>query len=464
VVLHIRKHHGIAQELAFQLIHIAVFCHQKLQRLVKERTRTTGRVTDGKLQQPFAVFLQLAIQLFEGATTYPCIFISRNASPQKTFSVSVLKSASAIDFESHVSAIAETFNTDGFSGDTWVITSKKEKEFLLKINQSTASLASQLAKGTFRGILTGLSEAFLISSEIKDGLIKKDINSASFIFPFLQGRDVKQYVAPEAQNYLLLFPKGYTQEQIGKCDEEDAWNWLNKTYPAIADWLSPFKERGEKRTDKGDYWWEVRACDYYTEFDKPKIMYQAFQVKPCFVYDETGLYCNNSMWIIPTDKKALVGVLNSKMGWWLINKYCTQIQNGCQLIWKYFGQIPVPNLDMAIDLENASANRIEQTASYEGVASTFLQHFQSKFPIDKPSRNLQNWPELEFKGFLAELKKAKVQLSLEEEAEWLTYFNKKKTEADALQAEIDRIDKLIDQLVYELYGLTDEEIAIVEQA
>ena len=71
-------------------------------------------------------------------------------------------------------------------------------------------------------------------------------------------------------------------------------------------------------------------------------MYQKFQVKPCFVYDESGLICNDSMWIIPTEEKGLVGLLNSKMGWWLISKFCTQIQNGYQLIWQYLGKIPVP--------------------------------------------------------------------------------------------------------------------------
>ncbi len=62
---------------------------------------------------------------------------------------------------------------------------------------------------------------------------------------------------------------------------------------------------------------------------------------------------------------------------------------------------------------------------------------------------------------LAELKKAKVKLGLEEEAEWMGYFNKKKAEANALQTEIDRIDKEIDGMVY---ALTSEEIEIMEQA
>ena len=47
------------------------------------------------------------------------------------------------------------------------------------------------------------------------------------------------------------------------------------------------------------------------------------------------------MWFIPSDDKVLLGILNSKMGWWLISKYCTAIQNGFQLIWKYFSQIPI---------------------------------------------------------------------------------------------------------------------------
>jgi len=84
--------------------------------------------------------------------------------------------------------------------------------------------------------------------------------------------------------------------------------------------------------------------------------------------------------------------------------------------------------------------------------------------LPKPSTKLQHWPSLDFKGFLAELKKAKVVLGLEEEAEWMAYFNKKKAEANALQSEIDRIDKEIDQMVYALYELTPEEIEIVENS
>jgi hypothetical protein len=75
---------------------------------------------------------------------------------------------------------------------------------------------------------------------------------------------------------------------------------------------------------------------------------------------------------------------------------------------------------------------------------------------------LKNWPSLDFKGFLGELKKAKAHLSLSEEAEWMGYFNEQKSKAQAHQTDITRLDCENDVLVYELYGLTEEEIRIVE--
>ena len=87
-----------------------------------------------------------------------------------------------------------------------------------------------------------------------------------------------------------------------------------------------------------------------------------------------------------------------------------------------------------------------------------------KFELTKHSQKLQNWYNLEFKEFLKELKKAGINLNLSEEAEWMNYFNEQKQKALHLKAEIDKTDKEIDRMVYELYGLTEEEIKIVEEA
>ena len=54
-------------------------------------------------------------------------------------------------------------------------------------------------------------------------------------------------------------------------------------------------------------------------------------------------------------------------------------------------------------------------------------------------------------------------MSLSDEAEWEEYFNTESKKALELKSKIDATDKEIDQMVYKLYDLTDEEIKIVEQ-
>ncbi len=404
------------------------------------------------------------IQIFEGATTYPSIFIAQKALPQKKFPVSVLKSTNSADFESNVDKTAEYFETNSFNGDTWVISSNKEKSFLEKLKTKCATLSDFINGEAYYGIKTGLTEAFLIDGKTKQSIVEKDPRAGEIIKPFLQGRDLSKYNTVIPSSYLLLFEKGVTNQNVKH--KSEATNWLKNTYPSVANWLGPFEERGMKRTDKGGYWWELRACDYYGKFAEPKIMYQTFQVKPCFIYDEQGLFCNNSMWIIPTKNKALLGLLNSKMGWWLITKYCTQIQDGYQLIWKYFGQIPIPGLNSP-ELTGLVEKMLEITKGQQAIIGSFGKYLQSQITIGKLSRKLESWHGLVFPDFIKELNKAikksgGAKLSKSGEMEWMEVFETKKAEVQGLQSEIAKIDKEIDHKVYGLYGLTGEEIKIVE--
>ncbi|MHB1107700.1 MAG: hypothetical protein ACYCZ2_15200, partial [Lutibacter sp.] len=85
-----------------------------------------------------------------------------------------------------------------------------------------------------------------------------------------------------------------------------------------------------------------------------------------------------------------------------------------------------------------------------------------KFELDQLPKKLQDWYLLTFPEFIKELGKKKVKLSLTQEAEWEDYFLQESKKALALKTDIDATDKEIDQMVYGLYGLTDEEIGIVE--
>ncbi|SHH62384.1 Type II restriction/modification system, DNA methylase subunit YeeA [Fibrobacter sp. UWCM] len=295
------------------------------------------------------------IQVFDDATTYPCIFVAQKAAPATELTASTLKELERSDFAKSIDQFAEKFALEHLSSDTWTLSSQWESDLLRRLDNEMITLGKYVGGEAYRGVLTGLTKAFLIDENTKKKIIEEDKNAEQVIHPFLQGRDVKTYEVPSVNHYLILFPKGFSSKffvkdviaretKQSKCNlnEDDMWKLLENSFPSITRWLAPFAEAGKKRGDKGDYWWELRACDYYDEFAKPKIMYQKFQVKPCFVYDDHGLYCNDSMWIIPTEDKALLALLNSKMAWWLMKKKCTQIQNGVQLIWQYLSKIPVP--------------------------------------------------------------------------------------------------------------------------
>ncbi len=105
---------------------------------------------------------------------------------------------------------------------------------------------------------------------------------------------------------------------------------------------------------------------------------------------------------------------------------------------------------------------ISYTKNCQAIDTTFVKHMVSKFSIPKVSKNLQNWSNLTFGEFLKELKKHKVKLSLSEEAEWMEYFNAQKDQLTSIREEIERTDREIDAMVYELYGLTASEIELVQ--
>ena len=111
-------------------------------------------------------------------------------------------------------------------------------------------------------------------------------------------------------------------------------------------------------------------------------------------------------------------------------------------------------------VENANFFRVE----LETVANNFTSLIKSKFEIEKVSRKLQYWYQFEFKDFLKELKKQKITISLNEDAEWMQYFKEQKEKTAELESKILQTDNEMDLIVYELYGLTEDEIKTVEKA
>jgi len=331
-------------------------------------------------------------QVFDEATTYPCILIAAKEDPGKQFNSVVMdKFQISDDFEIYIKSRVGKIDQEILTDETWMISNSADQLLLEEIKKRGKKLDTYLIGEANYGVKTGFSEAFFIDNEIRDKLIERDQRTAEILKPLLRGRDLSPWFSKADSHWLIAtFPSL-------KIDIKD--------FPSIEGHLLSFgrkrlEQSGEvgSRKKTSGKWFETQdSIAYWKEFERPKIMYQKFQVKPCFIYDTDGAYCNDSMWIIPTEDKVLLGILNSKMGWWLISKYCTAIQNGYQLIWKYFSQIPI--------VDGTEEQRDKITVLVEEI-------------IEVKRKN----PE---------------------------------ADTSSLEAEID-------QLVYELYGLTADEIGIVE--
>ena len=106
---------------------------------------------------------------------------------------------------------------------------------------------------------------------------------------------------------------------------------------------------------------------------------------------------------------------------------------------------------------------------FQLLAQKFSKYFSGQFKIEKLSGKLEKWHGLSFDEFTREINKAiKTQkgtpISKKDEFDWIDLFEENKVKANKLQSEILTTDKAIDAMVYELYGLSEEEIKIVENS
>lgn len=408
--------------------------------------------------------------VFEDATTYTCI-VNLDKQPKGRFLFKKIKPQ----------LILSPFRWDyseyeNFSSDNWNLQNQGVFDLMKKLDMQPFKVADVFTN-IFQGLATSADSVYVFEGNDQGTFISGYNRKYDYRFeiekelvkPFVKGDEIDKYGALENTKY-VLFP----YHQNGDAVRED---YIQKSLPLTYAYLKRFEKeiRGRERgkMDISEGWFLYIYPKSLTKFRQPKIMTQEISLGCKMTYDDSGEYYHPTTIYsfvkndaFDVDEKFYLGILNSKVMWFFLKNTGTELRGGYfRFKTNYLKPFPLPKIPQnADDLVYRVNTILSETAELQGVLSSFLSLLASKFHVEKPSKKLQTWPDLDFKGFLAELKKVRVHLSLEEEAEWLTYFNKKKTEANALQAEIDRIDKQIDQMVYELYGLNEEEVRIVEQA
>ena len=307
-----------------------------------------------------------------------------------------------VDFDKQTGNIAQYLSDNGATmemptkGEPWAILSSAELNLKRKIEDVGISLKDWHIN-IYRGIITGCNEAFIIDEVKREELIAQDPKSAELIKPLLRGRDIERYHVKQAGLYVLA--TGYDLD-------------IPKKYPAIYEHLEnigkqiesgKIKAKGKglfNRDDQGENWWNLRACAYYSEFDKHKIVYPDIYRHQSFTIDASASYCSNTCYFIPTEETWLCGLLNSKSVEWYYSRLANTLGSGGSRGFSIFmKQIHVPNIEPA--------------------QKTLITNLVNEI------------------------------------------LDTKNTDPDADTTDL---ENEIDKLVYELYNLTEDEIAIVEES
>ena len=185
-----------------------------------------------------------------------------------------------------------------------MLTSSGSADILKKMEQVGTPLVNYVNGKIYRGIVTGFNKAFVINGEKRAELIAKDPKSAEIIKLLAVGDDVRKWHIKQSDKWLIFTPIGVK---------------INK-YPAIFEHLSQWQIELEKRYDKGKFWWELRACDYYSAFEQPKIIYPDIAKEARFAFDAKSHYLGNTVYFIAKDDLFLLAILNSSIIW----SYCKE--------------------------------------------------------------------------------------------------------------------------------------------
>lgn len=165
-----------------------------------------------------------------------------------------------------------------------------------------------------------------------------------------------------------------------------------------------------------------------------------------------------------TDLFYILGIVNSKLiSWWYVS--CSpKAKKGLfpKILVNDVRNIPIANAETSYPIGQSAKKMLCLTDELNSISNALHALVSAETAIEKITKKLILWYELDVQSFLKEISNKSRPLSLAQKSEWMQHFEAEKAKALALKAEIDRLDAEIDQMVYALYGLTPDEIAIVE--
>jgi hypothetical protein len=411
-----------------------------------------------------------AKQIFPDADVFPSIIVVRRPDaegvPETTKVCAIPREQLRVeDLSVQIGKEGVEVSRSRLTSEAWSLEPESVNGLLEKIRSRGIPLSEYAGVKPYRGILTGFNDAFVIDDRARQAILRNDPAAEPLIRPFLRGQDIRRWSPEWAGLWMIAIKSSGDHPWAGAGDRaEDA---LRETYPGLHAHLKPFEDALRKRQDKGRFWWELRACAYWAEFDKPKLMYQEIQYHPWYTLDRTGGLGNNKTFFLATENLYLLAVLNSPLMWWHNFRYLPHMKDEALTPVAFLIEklpIAAPSDEGRSEIEQNVRRLIEITASQRSTIRDLLDWLRVEHTLDEPSQKLQSALAMDSDSFVAEVRKLrgkKNPLSLAALKSLREEHTRTILPAQALAREALALERRIGDLVNEAYGLTPEEIELM---
>ncbi len=357
----------------------------------------------------------------------------------------------------------------GFTRESWTLEPPKVMALLDKIRRNGVPLAEYAGVKPYRGILTGLNEAFLIDTPTRERLIGNDPACTGIIKPYLRGQDVERWVAPDSGLHMILLKSSndHPWPWAKATGEEEAEARFRRTYPSLHAHMKGFEPALRARQDCGRFWWELRSCAYYDLFEREKIVWQAIQFYPNYARDGGANFINNKCYVLPCVSPWLLSVLNAPVGWWfswrhLLHMKDEALSNDAVKMVAF----PIPNAKKsALQVSEAIAGGCATARrTIKGATALITDWLRVEFGLGKPGRALEAPHTLDAEDFVAAVRAALPKrrgLSAAEVARLKAEHAATLDPARLAAAELLRLERRLSDMVNAAYGLTPDDVQLL---
>jgi len=356
-----------------------------------------------------------------------------------------------------------------FGTAPWSLEPPGVRALIEKMRRVGVRLEDRVGTAPSYGIKTGYNQAYLIDQHVRDQLVDEHAEAASVLRKFLRGRNIDRWYPAWNDEYLILMKSSGDHPWPWRgLPEADAEAAFERTFPSLHRHFKSMESRLRKRTDQGQYWWELRSCAYYDEFERPKIVYQDIIWTGSFALDRNGMYANNTVYFLPIDDLWILAVLNSPLMWSFLWR---EAQHGKDEALRMFGDfvraLPIPQgpPDIEEEAQQIVESLISKGRSDLDAVSNFSAWLQNEFGVQELGRKLAIPHLLPTNDFVAEVKRRRASgmdrlrpgelADLKKEHESLRAPLLARAQLGAVE------ERRLSRLVNQAFGLTPEEVELV---